>query len=221
MEQHPPTAAEPPPPADPASPRSIAQALGGVSGIELVARAVASSALSAADARDAGFGRGGGALELDRAQAETPLGNVVEIVERGVEASEQGLLLATLVALGVDAEPRVAERLVWLTSHTPVPALLALDAALGDRAGALWNDVASVAIAPESAAHDFGRLEALTAVAAMRSSSAGSAALADVAERSVDPVVRSPERSDPPRGDRSRRCCSPSRASCWCCTSAG
>jgi hypothetical protein len=64
----------------------------------------------------------------------------------------------------------LAPHLVWLAAHTPCDALSAIDAALNDDAGTLWEGVARLLISPASAPADFGLTEALVAAAALRKS---------------------------------------------------
>ena len=185
---------EPPPPApaaaepvDGSTPALAARALETHPSRAALAQSVAAVALAAAHARNASFGRGGETIELTPEQAETPLGNVARILEQGAGAPEHRSLLAALVALGVNGDPASARSLDWLSAHTEISPLLALDAAGG---AALWSEVARVAIDPHT--HDFARLEAVCATAALGASGSEVAqrALAEVAERATDPLVR-------------------------------
>src|SRR4051812_27346892 len=120
---------------------------------EDLARLVHTVAFTAADERRRGFEAGleeamAGA-ELTREEAETSFGNVLRALERsgseGAGSAGRTLLSALLargVALsppdGAEAETRVAESLLWIAANTPIDAIAALDAALGDEAEGLW-----------------------------------------------------------------------------------
>jgi hypothetical protein len=111
---------------------------------------------------------------------DTPYGNVRRVLERGAETKQQTELLSALLAMSLkrldaDTVDRIAPKLVWLATHTPVNALLALDAALGERADRWWTAIADVANRPAVAAPDFGWGEALSAAAALRSSHSAAA----------------------------------------------
>ena len=172
-----------------------------------LARYVARVALAAADARDARFGAGPGepaplALEsaLSPEAAETPFGNALTVLRQGAQSSDDRALLGALVALGVETdlpsapetEQSLAARLVWLATHTPVDALPALDAALGDKAAVLWSAIGRIAGDPVRVGHGMTRAEALVALAALAGSRADAArsALQDVGEQTRDPLVR-------------------------------
>ena len=131
-------------------------------------------------------------------EASTPFGNVLSVLERGVETPTEALLLGTLFALSAREEPaseaaeqRFAAHAAWLAAHTPCDALLSFDAAAGDREG-LWRAISRVAVGPADVAPDFGRTEALLAAAALGSSHSAAAAPARsrALERADDPAVR-------------------------------
>jgi hypothetical protein len=135
--------------------------------------------------------------------AETPFGNAVRALEKSDREGpgEAAVLLATLVAHGValappdgaEAEARVAESLVWISTGTPIDALSAIDAALGERAGGLWMAIGElVRRADAGAAPHVGRAGALVAAAALgASASAIARGEAKVLAGEVrDPVVR-------------------------------
>jgi hypothetical protein len=167
--------------------------LTGAPGLAPLAAAVQSAALAAAERGDASFGRGATRLELADDAADTPYGNAKLILERGVEAAHEAALLGALVAIGLGNAPsalgrsELSKQLVWLAASTPVDALLALDAALGERAGPLWHDVAELAVDPRAP-----RVEALTAAAALRASRSerAQAAAREARSRSGDPLLR-------------------------------
>jgi hypothetical protein len=130
--------------------------------------------------------------------AETPFGNVINILEQGVSTPTEALLIGTLLALSAREEPESEDQEVafvahvtWLATHTPCDALLALDAAAGERE-ALWQALARVALEPAQVASDFGRTEALVAAAALGTSTSESAARvrARAVNRAVDAPVR-------------------------------
>jgi hypothetical protein len=130
--------------------------------------------------------------------AKTPFGNVVSVLERGVETPTEALLIGALLALSAREVPeseaveqRFAAHAAWLAGHTPCDALLALDAAAGDREE-LWRAVSRVAVVPADIAPDFGRTEALLAAAALGSSHSAAAApvRSRALERAKDPAVR-------------------------------
>jgi hypothetical protein len=115
---------------------------------------------------------------LTREDAETPFGNVLTVLERGVSTVDERALLGALMALSLRLAPpsdgeaarEVGTHLVWLAAHTPCDALSALDVALTENARELWEGVASVLLDPESMPPDFGATEALIAAAALRRS---------------------------------------------------
>ncbi|WP_437640943.1 hypothetical protein [Sorangium sp. So ce854] len=174
-----------------------------------LARVVHTAAFAAADERRTTL-EGGLAELVDRAglsaaDAETRFGNVIRALERGTSegaGSATRVLLATLLARGValsppegaDAEGRVAEALVWLATYTSVDALIALDAALGERAAGLWRAVAAlVRRADQGALPQLGRAGAIIAAAGLRGSAspAARAEAAALVEEVRDPIVRS------------------------------
>jgi len=79
---------------------------------------------------------------------ETPLGNPLRLLEKadGTDGGARrllGALLAHSVALALprddEAIDRLGQQLAWLSAHTPLDALWALDAALEDEAEPLWH----------------------------------------------------------------------------------
>jgi hypothetical protein len=158
---------------------------------------------------------GGGLAEaaalagLSHEDAETKFGNVLRSLERSdLEGSGAAsrMLLAVLLARGValsppegaEAEERVADALLWLATNTQVDALSALDAALGLRAGGLWQALGAILRRAEAGVGGggkarIGRAGAVVAAAALRQSAAP-AARAEVntlADDVRDPIVRS------------------------------
>ena len=176
--------------------------------------------LAAARARNRGFGSEAGALpEVDvtapaREAGDTPLGNVLSVLEQGAHTAEERALLGTLLALGVgrklpgapETELEFASALVWLAAHTPVDALTPLDATLGDKADALWRAVARIAEEPRAASESFDAAESLVAAAALAASSSGQARAAALAfsERTTSPLLCTLLGAGPP-GDADAR----------------
>jgi hypothetical protein len=142
----------------------------------------------------------GSSVEVTMEQAETSLGNVRAVLERGIENPDEQNLLGALLALGVaralpdggDELRAMTSNLVWLAAHTPCSALEFLDDALGERAGVVWEAIAKVARAPGLSSPDFGNTEALVAAAALCRSASEVAhrARLHLAQNSLDPVLR-------------------------------
>lgn len=115
---------------------------------------------------------------LTRLDAETPFGNVLDVLERGVERPEERAMLGALLVLSLESDPpadadaaaMMGFHLVWLTTNTPCDALSVLDAGLGEDALPIWRGVARVVTSPETTPADFGPTEALVAAAALRRS---------------------------------------------------
>lgn len=174
-----------------------------------LARLVHTVAFAAADERRPTLADGLGEL-AERAgikpeDAETRSGNVLRALERGgAEASGSATrtLLAVLLARGValsppqgaDAEARVAESLLWLSTNASVDALSAVDVALGDRADGLWRAVATLVRRVDAgAAPLLGRAGALIGAAALRESPSPAARseAAALVDEVRDPILRS------------------------------
>ena len=112
---------------------------------------------------------------LTSSDFNTAFGNVAELIGKGVTTATEALLIGVLLALSlreeapsVDEEQTLVAHMAWLAAHTPCDALLAFDAAVGERAG-LWRAVARIAVEPVEVAPDFGRTEALLAAATLGS----------------------------------------------------
>lgn len=137
---------------------------------------------------------------LTRADAQTAYGNVLDVLDRGVERLEEAALLGALLSLAIQSQPpaepqdcvELGFHLVWLAAKTPCDALRSLDEALGPEAAPIWYGVALVVSAPESVPTDFGPTEALVAAAALRqSASAEAQALRfEAHDRVIDPALR-------------------------------
>jgi hypothetical protein len=89
-------------------------------------------------------------MALTHEHAATPFGNALAVLERGPEDDAERALAAALLAhalaLAPPASPedtdRTAGDLLWLAAHTPFDATSLVDAALGDRAEAMWAAIA-------------------------------------------------------------------------------
>ena len=174
-----------------------------------LARLVHTVAFAAADERRPSLADGLSEL-AERAgikpeDAETRSGNVLRALERGgAEASGSATrtLLAVLLARGValsppqgaEAEARVAESLLWLSTNSSVDALSAVDAALGDRAEGLWQAVATLVRRVDAGtAPLLGRAGALIGAAALHESvsAVARAEAKSLAAEVRDPILRS------------------------------
>ena len=137
---------------------------------------------------------------LSPSQAETRYGDLNKVLANGPETASERALLGAMLALalrerppGTDKEAReIGSALVWLASRADCNALGALDTALGERAGPLWQGVARVLLEPEQLP-DFGPSEALVAAAALHKSSAAEAIRLRLEARGAthDPAVQS------------------------------
>ena len=173
-----------------------------------LARLVHTVAFAAADERRARIEDGLAELveraRLKTEDAETSYGNVLRALERGgaeSAGSATRALLAGLLARGValslpagtEAEARVAESLVWLATHTSIDALMALDAALGDKADGLWIAVATLIRRVDSGTAPLvGRAGAILAASALHESESAAARseARSLADDARDPIVR-------------------------------
>jgi hypothetical protein len=174
-----------------------------------LARLVHTIAFAAADERRTqlsdGLAEAAERMGISARDADTTAGNVLVALERSdVEgaASSGAVLLGALLARGVAlsppegaaAEARVLETLVWIATHTPVDALPALDAAMGDRAAGLWRAAGGLVRRVDAgSASAVGRAGAIIAAAALRASDAAAAheEVSSLAGEVRDPVVRS------------------------------
>jgi len=191
---------------DAPNPGDVARALRELSRLVPLAELVKRAALGAAAARRSEFasqhadGRSLPPLPegLSRADTETPFGNVLAVLERGVTTPAEGALIGTLLALSATEEPAseadeagFVAHLTWLAAHTPCDALLAFDACLGER-DVVWRTLGRIATEPDRVAGDFGRVEALIAAATLSTSTTASAARARAGAllQTEDPTVR-------------------------------
>jgi len=155
----------------------------------------------------------GSTVELTNDDANTSLGNVRAVIERGIENPDEQNLLGALLALGVahqlpegaEALQAMTSNLVWLAAHTPCSALEFLDDALGERSGVIWEAIARVARAPGLSSPDFGNTEALVAAAALCRSESEVAhrARLHLAQNTMDPVLRAILLGGPSRSELS------------------
>jgi hypothetical protein len=191
------------------SPQAVLDAIAALPRGDDLARLVHTVAFAAADERRTTLADGLAEVAeragIEAADAETPFGNALRALERGsaeAAGSATRALLSGLLARGVaisppagaDAEARVAEALLWLSTNTSVDALAAVDAALGDKADGLWTAVAALVRRIDAgSAPLLGRAGALIGAAALResTSAAARAEVATLASDVRDPIVRS------------------------------
>jgi hypothetical protein len=116
---------------------------------------------------------------LQREDAATPAGNVVDVLEKGPSNPSERSLLCALAAQVVAKNPpqspedetRLAGDLLWLAAHTPFDATGLLDRALGNGAAALWDAVAErIRRIDEGQGAPLDRGAALLGAVALRSS---------------------------------------------------
>jgi hypothetical protein len=152
-----------------------------------------------------------GELGLADADAETPLGNALTVLERGPEGEQERALARAMFAHVVaehgekDGEDRLAGDVLWLAAMTPFDCTLLLDRALGDRAPDLLRAMADRVKAID-ARPTHGRAEAIVGVAALASSPSAREILADLGGKLADPTLRRLAiASAPPAEDREHR----------------
>lgn len=170
---------------------------------EAMAQAVRQLALRAASDKDSRFPA---SIDIDLLDSPPPegewvtdLGDTSKILARGAASTEELALLETLLALGLrqdypsspEQELETAGAVVWLTAHTSLQPIRALEAALGDRSSSFWQATARIVEDPSQ--QGCGRTEALVAAAALRASEASDArqAISDLSQRLSDPLLRS------------------------------
>ena len=191
-----------------ASPPTAVTTLSAHPHVDRLAELVRSVAFDAAAARRSDFASrfhtappaSGASVEVTQEDANTSLGNVRAVLERGIENPDEQNLLGALLAIGVaralpessEALQAMTANLIWLAAHTPCSALEFLDDALGERSGVVWEAVARVARAPGLSSPDFGNTEALVAAAALCRSESEVAhrARLHLAQNTSDPVLR-------------------------------
>lgn len=167
------------------SPQAVLADLAGHPRGDELARLVHAVAITCADERKISLPDGvqdaAAQLSLTDKDADTPFGNVITALRPGSSTStkpESRALLSALLARGValslpegsEAERRVVETLVWVAAHTPVDALVSLDAALGSKADGLWRQTAALVRRVEEGSSNVGRSGAIIAAAALAAS---------------------------------------------------
>jgi hypothetical protein len=190
------------------TPAEVVSAMKNHPHLEAVVRFVRKAAMEAADRRQASFAsRTPDGHEqplpslpdgLAHSDFNTRYGNVATLVGQGVTTPTEALVLGVLLALSArdeaaseQEEETLVGHMTWLAAHTPCDALLALEAAAGEREG-LWRALARIAVEPVEVAPDFGRTEALLAAATLGSSLSPTAAppRTRALARAEDPPVR-------------------------------
>jgi hypothetical protein len=139
-------------------------------------------------------------LKLERDEAGTEFGNVLDVLERGPEDAWGRALASALCArVLADAPPDdamtaelAAADLLWLACQTPFDGVRLIDHALGDRASELWIAVAERVRRIDADGVSNARAEALLGCAALSASSSKAARkqCASLAKELVDPALR-------------------------------
>jgi hypothetical protein len=177
---------------DAPTPAEVVSALSEHPHLNAIVRFVRRIAMDAAERRQQNFasrtpeGRDQSAPSLPEGLTSSDLGtrfgNVAELVGHGVTTPTEALLIGVLLALSAreeaaseQEEETLVAHMTWLAAHTPCDALLALDAAAGEREG-LWRALARISYEPVEVAPDFGRTEALLAAATLGSAHSPAAA---------------------------------------------
>jgi hypothetical protein len=135
-------------------------------------------------------------LKLERADADTPFGNALDVLGRGAEDAAERVLAAALWAHAVAESPRstaddedvLAGDILWLATHTSFDATSLVDRALGDDADGLWDALAErVRRIDQGKCRGLGRGEAIVGAAALAASK--SARGATLATEVKDPIL--------------------------------
>lgn len=135
-------------------------------------------------------------VKLDRADADTPFGNALEVLGRGAEDAAERALAAALWAHAVAESPRgsaddedvLAGDILWLATHTAFDATPLLDRALGDDSDGLWHAIAErVKRIDQGKGGALGRGEAIVGAAAL--ASAASTRAGTLATQVKDPLL--------------------------------
>jgi hypothetical protein len=138
---------------------------------------------------------------LARELAETPFGNVSDMLERGTQDPDSPAIVSALLAVGIahspedleDAQSLTVAEIVWLATNTPCNPFGALDMLIDERRVTdMYRAVAEIAVGSLRPS-GFGRPEALTAaVLLVQSSTEAAAQSAENAAHAVtDPLIRS------------------------------
>jgi hypothetical protein len=175
---------------------------------------VREAAYAAADRRNARFPLNANDLPpnpepaIEDATWNTSAGNVLLVLKDGAQSRTHTELVSGWLAIGVRAdfpstpevEREAAARLVWLAAHSQCNAFSMIDRALDEGRGALWGAVAKLILDPSLGGEGFGRTEALVGAAALEDSTseAASRALAELAPRLSDPVLKRMTKAEPP-----------------------
>lgn len=134
--------------------------------------------------------------KLSRADADTPYGNALKVLESGPEGPAEKALASALWAHAVAEsarkdEDKAAGDILWLATHTAFDALPLLDRALGDDAQDLWKAIADrVKRIDEGRGGALGRAEALVGVAAIATTSENDRIKNELANKLTDPVMQ-------------------------------
>jgi hypothetical protein len=123
--------------------------------------------------------------KLTRDDGETPLGNAVDVLDRGPDNATEAALVRALAAHAVATHPpmdraeevRAANDLLWLAVHTPFDMIGLIDQALAHRATGVWDAIADRvrATGKESPPTSADREEVLVAAVALAASQARAA----------------------------------------------
>jgi hypothetical protein len=123
-------------------------------------------------------------MKLPRAEAATPFGNALDVLQRGPEDDAQRALARALAAYVVaqhppkdgDARRRLANEILWLATYTHLDATPLIDRALGGDAAGFWEAIAErIRSIDRGGPPGFAKGEALVGCAALALSRAPAA----------------------------------------------